>query len=147
MPEGVERGEDAPSLKAVDRAVARLARNGLELFWVRDEAGVLFDLECVRKRAEKDFNGEDDALSLALIEVLREQVEALEPAQYRKILAIMLDFDGANKETSAMHRRTIAGEVFRDGSQPVTWGTIRQYHEPRARQKLARMLLALEGEV
>lgn len=146
MSDGDDRGSDCPSLNAVENALARLAQKGLELFWVRDEAGVLFDLTSVQQRAKRDFDGGEDALPLALIACLREQVESLEPAQHRKILWIVLDFDGENKETSAMHRRSIAGQQFRDGSQPVTWGTIRQHHEPKARRKLARMLLALEPD-
>jgi len=144
MVEAVDRGTDTPSEKAVVKALARLAQKSLELFWVRDEARELFRLTCVRERAEKDFKGKEDALPLALIAVLRDLVESFEPIQYRKLLWIVYDFDGDHPETTAQHRRTIAGTMFRDGKRPVGAGAIRKYHEPKAREKLAKQLLALE---
>ena len=143
--EGYDQGGDCPSAKTIAKALARLSQKGLELFWVREEARVLFRLECVRRRAE-EFDGQEDALSLALIAILRELVETIKETQHGKILWTVLDFDGDNRETSAKHRRTIAGQQFRDGAHPVTYGTIRKHHEPKAHQRLAALLLGVEAK-
>jgi len=146
MSQGEDRGADAPSDKTVAKALSRLCRYGVEIFWVREEAGVLFDLSCVNERAINDFKGDDDACSLALIEILRERVKLIENTQHGKILSIVLAFDEKYRGMTAKERCTIAGELFRDGKRQVTYGTIRQHHLPKALMRLATLLLALEQE-
>jgi hypothetical protein len=142
--EAEDRGSVPPSQKTIERALAKVCRHGVEIPWVREAAGVLFDLDCVKERAERDFGGQEDALSHALIAILEEQVNEMRQTQYGKLLWVVFDFEGKYPETSATLRRTIAGQEFRDGSRVVTFGTIRQHHEPKAHEQLAARLLGLE---
>ena len=136
-----------PSEKAIRKALGRLVKNGADPYWVNEDAFILLELRCVKGRAEQDFQGEQYPEATALITILRELVEKIERHQIRKLLWILFDFDRDHPESTAKIRRTIAGEQFRDGKKQVTRGTVRQYHEPRALDRLCELLIALERSV
>jgi hypothetical protein len=66
--------------------------------------------------------------------------------QHRDLLRFVLGLDPTTRDLSAMERRRIAGERFRGGTKPVSAGTIRTYHEPRALDELAAILISLDSE-
>ncbi len=66
--------------------------------------------------------------------------------EYRDLLKVVLGLDPKVEDLSARQRREIAGRQFRGGTRPVAWGTIRQYHEPRALNHLAATLLVLDAD-
>jgi hypothetical protein len=131
-----------PRWEPIRAALGRLCRNGVERYWVRDEGGPLLELQCVKDRARKA--GSAAGRPEALVEILREIVSGIRDTQHGKILWIVLALDGTYLGDTATSRRAIAGETFRDGRRQVTPGTIRQYHEPRALDRLAALLLAYE---
>ena len=77
--------------------------------------------------------------SAALATVLATACRAL-PEHQRGLLEIVLALDPAQQGLSAVERRRRAAACFRGGSRPVTPGTIRQHHEPRALDELAVVL-------
>jgi hypothetical protein len=124
--------------------LGRLCIHGVEPYWVREEGGILLDLECVQKQmAEPD--GDEDARAVALIELLRDIVGRIRKTQHGLVLWIVLALDDEYLGLKAEERQAIAGREFRDGRKKVTWGTIRQYHLPRALDRLTHLLLAREG--
>ncbi|MFL5897453.1 MAG: hypothetical protein ACJ76D_03185 [Solirubrobacterales bacterium] len=133
-----------PSPKAIRKALGRLVRNGADPYWVGEDGYVLLGLRCVEDRVDKDFKGKPEASALALIEILRERVEEIEKKPTRKLLWIIFDFDRDYPDSTAKVRRTVAGERFREGKKPVTHGTVRQYHEPRALDRLSELLVDYE---
>lgn len=136
-----------PSARAIRKALGRLVRNGADPYWVGEDGHILLDLRCVQDRAERDFKGKPDAQALALIEILRELIESkIAKKQVRRLLEILFDFDRDYPESTAKKRRTVAGEQFRDGKKQVTQGTVRQYHEPRALDRLAELLVEYERQ-
>lgn len=134
-----------PTEKAIRKALGRLVRNGADPYWVNEDAFVLLELRCVKERAKKDFSGDEYPEAAALIAILQELIETkIERHQVRKLLLILFDFDRDYPESTAKTRRTVAGEQFRDGKKQVTRGTVRQYHEPRALDRLSELLVAAE---
>ena len=134
-----------PTEKAIRKALGRLVRNGADPYWVNEDAFVLLELQCVKGRAESDFSGEEYPEAAALIAILQELIETkIKRHQVRKLLLILFDFERDYPESTAKTRRTVAGEQFREGKKQVTRGTVRQYHEPRALDRLAELLVAAE---
>jgi hypothetical protein len=122
-----------------------LCTNGLIPYWIKDRAPMLLRLACVRNLAgETNADPSDDDLAQGLIELLGGLVEKIASSQHRILLTIVLALDPDYKDTTAKERRTAAGELFRGGSRQVTWGTIRQHHEPRALDQLAALLYGEE---
>jgi len=76
----------------------------------------------------------DKAKAAPVIEVLRAAIERIGSKQSRIVLTIVLGLDPEFplEGTTLTERREAAGRLFRGGSKPVKWGTIRNYHEPRA---------------
>lgn len=90
------------------------------------------------KRRVEEGESPEDALRAALLEVLEE----LGQSQYRNLLEIVLGLDPKTADMTAAEKRALAGKEFRGGKKPVTAGTIRQHHEPRALEELAEKLVS-----
>jgi len=132
----------SPSEAEVRDALARLISHGVRSVWL-PEIQPLFELSAVQaKLTELGEDREADALR----EVLRSAVEGMGKSQYRSLLTIVLGLDPRYEDLQAGAKREIAGREFRGGDRPVSAGTIRQHHEPRALDELARLLVSPEAE-
>jgi hypothetical protein len=136
---------ELPTEKAVRVALGRLVAHGVDSVWLPD-VQPLFKLPAVEEKLAE--LGEDRAAD-ALRAVLETAVGYLGQSQYRSLLTIVLGLDPAYEHLTAGEKRRIAGQEFRGGERPVSAGTIRQHHEPRALDELAAMLVSArlaEGE-
>lgn len=131
-----------PTEKEVRQALAKLVVHGVDAVWSPD-AQPLLRLPSVRARVVA--LGESRAAQ-ALREVLQEAVADLGQSQYRLLLTVVLGLSPEYEDLSAGDKRAIAGRKFRGGRKPVSAGTIRQHHEPRALDQLASLLIARGGE-
>ena len=131
-----------PSLDAVRKALTRIVTRGAEVYWILETADVLLDLPTVRERVPSS-NATDEELALAVIDAINEKVARLRAPQ-RQILIVCLALEPEFQGLSAEKRQRIAGERFRGGRNPVTWGTMRRIHMPRAIARLAVLLHAGE---
>jgi hypothetical protein len=136
---GTERGEARPTKEAIYAALKRLCTKGVRPYWIKDYCSELLMLRGVEKRLLPDAN-RDEAVD-ALVSYLRDLVEQIGKNEDRIVLTVVLGLDTRFLDKTAVCRRTVAGESFRDGSDPVRAGTIRQYHEPRALEKLCALIL------
>lgn len=131
-----------PSEKEVRQALAKLVVHGVDAVWSPDVQPLLH-LPSVQARVAA--LGEPSAAE-ALREVLQEAVADLGQSQYRSLLTIVLGLIPEYEELSAGDKRALAGRQFRGGRKPVSAGTIRQHHEPRALDQLASLLISLSAE-
>ncbi|HEV7564372.1 MAG TPA: ATP-binding protein [Microbacteriaceae bacterium] len=129
--------EDSQHGQELRTALARLVGRGAEATWL-PEVRPLFDLPAVRAKARELGSERADE---ALRSVLKDAVAELDAPHYQALLTIVLALDPAYEGMIARERRRIAGAQFRGGKQPVTHGTIRQHHEPRALAQLVAVLL------
>ncbi len=129
---------ELPSEKAVRGALARLITHGVESIWLPD-IQPLFELPAVKAKLSE--LGEDHAAE-ALRAVLEGAIGDMGQSQYRSLLTIVLGLDPQYEDLQAGAKREIAGQKFRGGARPVSAGTIRQHHEPRALDELARLLVS-----
>jgi hypothetical protein len=132
-----------PSEQQVRLGLAALVRGGTGALW-GGETQALFEIPAVRSRIPVVS---DDEAPQVVREVLEVGIERLGSPEYRDLLKVVLGLDPAASGLSARERREMAGRQFRGGTGPVAWGTIRQYHEPRALDHLAATLLAIDVEV
>lgn len=130
---------DRPSRDEVAKALAVLVRYGGDAVW-RNDAGPLLSLPGVRTRPEAPANSEG-----ALKELLLQSLEDVPSPQYRGLLRVVLGLDPEHADLPATERRAVAGRMFRGGSSPVSAGTIRQHHEPKALAELAAVLVPHEA--
>lgn len=108
---------------------------------VIDDCRELLALRCVQERAERGARATPEELFEALAAYLEHAVGKLDKFQHRRLLTIVLAIDESYRGTTAKHRRTKAGELFRGAdSEPVTAGNIRQHHEPKAIAALADIM-------
>lgn len=133
--------EQDVSLDEIRDALRRLAAHGAKPYWLNEVGQPLLRLRQVRHRAAE--MGSDVAPEKAAVEVLRDAAKEL-PRSQRTIVMIVLGLDEQYLGMTAKDRRQLAGERFREGTRPVSWGTIRQYHEPKAMDRLASTLLESE---
>jgi hypothetical protein len=143
------RSADMPTQQALARALGRLATYGLRRWWILEKARLLLGLDCVRAHLPAESTREEDYAD-ALRSYLDDAVQRMESPQYRTILEVVLGtgesrWNSKNwrKETAKV-RRTEAGRRFRPGEHAVSYGTIRQHHEPRAVSALAEIVWADE---
>ena len=134
--------EHPPSEQQVRLGLAALVRIGPAALW-GNETEALFEIPAVRRRVA---DVSDVEAPRVVHEVLEAGIERVGSPEYRNLLKIVLGLDSAASDLSARRRREMAGQQFRGGTRPVAWGTIRQYHEPRALDHLAAVLLALDVE-
>lgn len=139
MNSAAKSAEGEPSLGEVQEALAIIARHGVGALW-GGEVDVLLELPAVSGLA---MGQSEDVGRNAVQTLLRDSVEKVTPVPYRDVLKVVLGLDPATKGMSARERRELAGKRFR-GDRPVKAGTIRTYHEPRALDKLAEVLVASE---
>lgn len=127
-----------PDREAIRKGLGRLAAHGVTSVWL-PETQALVELPAVQ--AKLRLIGADHT-EAALTAVLREAVAGLGHSQYRQLLTIVLALDERYVGLTARQRREIAGRKFRGGERPVSWGTIRQHHEPKALDQLTSVLLS-----
>jgi hypothetical protein len=127
-----------PTEKEVRHALARLVVRGVEAVW-SPELQPLLRLPAVRQEVAEAGEG---SAPKALRSVLKRAVHSLASSQYRSLLNIVLGLDRQYEDMSAGEKREVAGREFRGGTKPVSAGTIRQHHEPRALDELASLLVS-----
>jgi hypothetical protein len=132
----------APDRQAVRKGLARLVAHGAASVWL-PESQALIELPAVREKLRQLGPGREEE---ALVAVLRDAVEQLGTSQHRQLLTIVLALDDAYAGMTARERRERAGQDFRGGTHQVSWGTIRQHHEPRALDELTSLLLSETAE-
>jgi len=132
--------ERRPSEQEVRAGLAALVRVGPTALW-GSETHALFEIPAVRRRIA---HPSDTEAPQVVQEALEAGIDRVRSHQYRHLLMIVLGLDPATRDLSARERRKIAGEQFRGRNKPVAAGTIRTYHEPRALDDLAAILLALD---
>jgi hypothetical protein len=144
-----------PPLETLRKNLAELVTGGLVADNVAEKGGELLKLEIVTSRlrpSEKtdDEEGEDErdeACLEALTEVLRDAVKEGRVffKKHRRLLRIVLPLHSDLIGEPIEVRRTEAGKKMINGKE-IKPGTIRTYHEPRALDELARVLLEMEAE-
>jgi hypothetical protein len=140
------RLDDIPSQKAIAKALGRLCTNALMTWWILEKGRLLMGLDCVRAHLGPSASEEKD-YARALRNYLETAVPRVESRQHRIILEIVLGLGNEKwkakdwRKKKAKARRTEAGRKFRPSEGNVTYGTIRQHHEPRALQALAEIVL------
>ena len=132
---------ERPSRDEVAEALAVLVRYGAEGVW-RNDAAPLLSLPGVRTRHDATVDSEGAA---ALKDVLVQSLERVPSPQYRGLLRVVLGLDPEYADLPAKERRAVAGRMFRGGDSPVSAGTIRQHHEPKALAELAAVLVPHEA--
>lgn len=132
-----------PDAEAIHQALKRLCTKGVRPYWVKDYCSDLLMLKGVERRLPSREASRDEAV-VALVEYLGELVERIGKDEDRIVLRVVLGLDEKYLYKTAICRREVAGKMFRDGSDPVRAGTIRQYHEPRALQRLLALILKEE---
>lgn len=65
---------------------------------------------------------------------------------YRRVLTCVLPLNDRYSRATVQERRSAAGKEIKDGTKIVKPGTIRTYHEPKALDALADLLVSLEAE-
>lgn len=131
-----------PSEQEVRAGLAALVRVGPAALW-SSETHALFEIPAVKRRIT---DPSDTEAPQVVQEVLEAGIDRIRSQQYRHLLMIVLGLDPATHDLSARERRQIAGQQFRGRTKPVAAGTIRTYHEPRALDDLATVLLALDAD-
>jgi hypothetical protein len=134
--------EHLPSEQEVRAGLAALVRVGPSALW-SSETHALFEIPAVRRRI---VNPSDAEAPQVVQEVLEAGIHRVRSQQHRNLLMIVLGLDPATRDRPARERRQIAGQQFRGRTKPVAAGTIRTYHEPKALDALATVLLALEAD-
>jgi hypothetical protein len=149
---------EIPGHETVEKVLGHLCTYALRNYWVVEQGRILMGLDCVRAhlREEAAANTSEEDLGAALVSYLEDAVQKIDSRPHRIILEVVLGL-GADRwkadswrDQTATRRRAEAGRSFRDGDRPVTYGTIRQHHEPRAIRDLAEIIcqderLAREG--
>jgi transposase-like protein len=145
------RLEEIPTQKAIAKALGRLSTNALMTWWILEKGRLLMGLDCVRAHLDPSAAEEKD-YARALRKYLDSAVERVESPQHRVILEIVLGLGEEQwkakdwRKQKAKVRRTEAGRKFRPDEGTVTFGTIRQHHEPRALKALAEIVLKDEQQ-
>jgi hypothetical protein len=135
---------DPPSLDEVQAALRQLATHAVEPHWLHEVGRPLLSLRQVRRRFRDSAQGTQ--IEEVVVEVLRHAAAEL-PGESRAIVEIVLALDPEYAGMTAQTRRTLAGKRFRGGARPVSWGTIRQHHEPKALGLLAARLVERDLEL
>ena len=144
--------EDAESIEAIRETLRKLVTDGLVPFNVGDNGGYLLELGLVQAaRAKLDAEADEASRYEADTEALRSVLEAAVEhedisGKIRRLLRDVLPLDPELLGKSVRERRTIAGKDIRPGRSVVTAGTIRNHYEPKALDKLARVLWVMEQE-
>jgi hypothetical protein len=141
-----------PKLADIRKRLGELVTVGMVPEQVADVGEELLELEIVSRRvklsAAATEEEEDLAYATALTSLLREAVEPLRPKKYRRLLKCVLPLKKELLGKSIDERREAAAKAFnkKGGKEGVKPGTIRTYHEPRALDKLAQLLIEMETD-
>lgn len=146
-----------PPLETLRKNLAALVTEGLVADNVAEKGDELLKLDIVtsrlqlsKKTDEDEDDGEDErdeAYLEALTEVLRDAVKEGRVffKKHRRLLRIVLPLHPDLVGKPIEVRRTEAGKKMINGKE-IKPGTIRTYHEPRALDELARVLLEMEAK-
>jgi hypothetical protein len=145
------RRYQGPQREAIRRNLADLIAEGLVPYNVVEKGGNLLRLTLVTERLslrpDADEDERDAAYARALTDALREAVSSIEMRRsYRRVLNCVLPLNPDYVKASVQERRSAAGKAIKDGTKLVKPGTIRTYHEPRALDALANILVAMEAK-
>lgn len=141
-----------PKLADIRKRLGEMVTVGMAPKQVADVGEELLELEIVSSRVNLTSTAteeeEDLAYAAALTALLREAVEPLRPKRYRRLLKCALPLKKELLGKSIDERREAAAKAVnkKDGKENVKPGTIRTYHEPRALDKLAEILIRMEAE-
>jgi hypothetical protein len=143
------RLRETPKRSTVEKILGHLCTGALKKYWVLEHGRPLMGLDCVRAYAGS--RSTEDDLAAALVEYLEDAVQRVDSPQNRRLLEVVLGLGEADwraeswREKTATERRAKAGRTFRGAdARAVTFGTIRQHHEPKAIYDLATIVLADE---
>jgi hypothetical protein len=128
----------------IRKNLSNLVRHGVDSWWIDSVGKDLLRLNSVRARFPDGVEPEEEQLFEALREFLREAIARLGSTQSQILLRVVLGLEPGTLQLSTQERREKAGREFRRGKQPVTWGTIRSYHERHAVDQLAEMIVGME---
>ena len=141
------------SVQAIREALGRLITGGLLPYNVGENGGCLLDLGLVKAR-RKVLDGDADegeryeADTNALRAVLEAAVAHKDiSGKHRRLLRAIFPLDTELLGKSIKDRREVAGEVLKPGKKAVTAGTIRNYYEPKALEKIVGVLWKMELEL
>jgi|GEM_PF-3635379 hypothetical protein len=144
--------ENVKNAKAIRKALGGLVTDGLVPFNVGENGGCLLKLGLVEVRREPlDGKASETAHYEADVEALKHVLEAAVAdeeigGKSRRLLWAVLPLSAELVGEPIKKRRTVAGKELRPGKKPVTAGTIRNYYEPKALDKLAGVLWRMELE-
>lgn len=139
-----------PSKDRLRKNLGDLVTDGLLTYHVADVGGDLLELRIVIDRVELRKGASEDehdaAYTKALTEVLAEAVE--KPTirgKHRRLLKYVLPLKEEYLGKDVKKRRAAAAKAIK-GKKNVKPGTVRTYHEPRALESLAAVLVVMEAE-
>lgn len=141
-----------PAFDEIRASLAALVTEGVAPYNVADNGGALLELQAVTGRVViavgADEDDEERAYAEALVAVLKEAVDKrrIQSRKHRRLLKYVLPLREELLEKTIEQRRTAAGKNLTDGKKVVKPGTVRTYYEPRALDRLARALIAIECE-
>ena len=142
-------GTDDITTQDIRDALARVVTEGLDNpYNVGDNGGVLLRLAMVQSRLRVPPDATEaeryEAYTKALTSVLAEAVEDKEmPGKSRRVLKSILPLEPDLLGATLKQRRIEAGKNVMP-REKVKPGTIRTYHEPKALERLADVLMRLE---
>jgi hypothetical protein len=142
----------AESIAAIRTTLGRLVTDGLVPYNVGENGGALLEMAVVQAARVKLDSAADEASRYeADTEALRSVLEAAVEdedigGKYRRLLRAVLPLTPELVGKPVRERRIVAGEVLKPGKNDVTAGTVRNYYEPKALDKLARVLWSIEQE-
>jgi hypothetical protein len=140
-----------PQRTDIRKNLSDLIAEGLVPYNVVEKGGDLLKLNLVADRLAVDPSADEDELDRAYCEalsaLLRDAVRDPRMRRlYRRVLTCVLPLSDRYAKASVQERRSAAGKEIKDGTKIVKAGTIRTYHEPRALDALASILVAMEAE-
>lgn len=135
-----------PAQTTIRKNLSNLVRYGVESYWIREVGQDLLRLSSVRMRAGNGAEPDWEQLCEALRELLCEAIGKLGSPQNQTLLRIVLGLEPGTLTLSAQQRREKAGREFRGGTRPVSWGTVRSYHERYSIEQLAEMIFRMEQD-
>jgi hypothetical protein len=140
-----------PQRSAIRQNLADLSADGLVPYNVIEKGGELLRLRLVTDRLDIPLGADEDerdaAHARALTDTLSEAVSSIDMRRsYRRVLNCVLPLNAEYVKASVQERRSAAGKAIKDGTKLVKPGTIRTYHEPKALDALADILVSMEAE-
>lgn len=143
---------EAENIDAIRQTLGKLVTEGIVPYNVGENGGVLLGMSVVQAaRVKLDETADEASRYQSDAEALRSVLEAAVEheevgGKSRRLLRALLPLKPELLGKRVIERRTIAGRDIRPDKKPVTPGTVRNYYEPKALTKLARVLWVMEQE-